>query len=65
MLGSAREVKEDLLVAARGLGLTVRSWEVGAADDFERVFVALSKERPDGLYVLGGGGLMAATENVL
>jgi putative ABC transport system substrate-binding protein len=38
MLGSAREVKEDLPVAARGLGLTVRSWEVRAADDFERVF---------------------------
>jgi ABC-type uncharacterized transport system substrate-binding protein len=34
--------------------LTVRSWEVRAADDFERVFAALNKERPDGLYVTGG-----------
>ena len=37
------EVKEDLPVAARALGLTLRSWEVRAADDFERVFAALSK----------------------
>ena len=51
---SALEVKEVLPVAARALGLTVQSWEVRAADDFERVFAALSKQRPDGLYVLGG-----------
>jgi putative tryptophan/tyrosine transport system substrate-binding protein len=47
-------VKEDLPIAARGLGLTVRSWEARAVDDFERVFAALNKERPDGLYVTGG-----------
>jgi putative tryptophan/tyrosine transport system substrate-binding protein len=51
---SVREVKEDLPVAARALGLTVRSWEVRAVDGFERVVAALSKERPDGLYVYGG-----------
>jgi putative tryptophan/tyrosine transport system substrate-binding protein len=51
---SVPEVKEVLPVAARALGLTVHSWEVRAADDFERVFVALSKERMDGLYVLQG-----------
>ena len=49
------EVKEVLPVAARALGLTIQSWEVRAADDFERVFAALNKQRPDGLYVLGGG----------
>ena len=48
---SVREVKEVLPVAARALGLTIRPWEVRAADDFEKVFAALSKERPDGLYV--------------
>ena len=48
---SAHEVKEVLPVAARALGLTLQSWEVRAADDFERVFAALNKERPDGLYV--------------
>ena len=40
--------------AARALGLTIRPWEVRAADGFEKVFTALSKERPDGLYVLSG-----------
>jgi len=48
------EVKEILPVAARRLGLTVRSWEVQAAAGFEKVFAALNKERPDGLYVTSG-----------
>ena len=38
---SVIEVKEDLPVAARALGLTVRSWEVRAAAEFERVFAVL------------------------
>jgi putative ABC transport system substrate-binding protein len=50
----AREAKEVLPVAARALKLTFQPWEVRAADDFERVFAALSKQRPDGLFVLGG-----------
>jgi putative ABC transport system substrate-binding protein len=45
------EVKEVLPVAARALGLTLQPWEVRSADDFERVFAALNKQRPDGLYV--------------
>jgi putative ABC transport system substrate-binding protein len=53
-LGSLRENKEVLPVAARALGLTVRSWEVRAADGFERVFAALNKQPPDGLYVSPG-----------
>jgi ABC-type uncharacterized transport system substrate-binding protein len=57
-----REVKEVLPVAARSLGLTVRSWEVRDADDFEKVFAALSKERPDGLYVPAGTPLIRANE---
>jgi putative ABC transport system substrate-binding protein len=52
---AVRQVKEDLPAAARALKLNVRSWEVGAAEDFDRVFAALNKQRPDGLYVLGGG----------
>jgi putative tryptophan/tyrosine transport system substrate-binding protein len=56
---NVREVKEVLPVAARALGLTLRSWDVRAADGFDRVFAALNKERPDGLYV-GGGPLMVA-----
>jgi putative ABC transport system substrate-binding protein len=53
--GTTREVKEDLLVPARALGLTIRSWEVRDMDGFDRVFAALNKERPDGLYAPGGG----------
>jgi putative ABC transport system substrate-binding protein len=48
---SPTEVKEYLPVAARGLKLTIRSWEVREADGFEKVFAALNKERTDGLYV--------------
>jgi ABC-type uncharacterized transport system substrate-binding protein len=55
-------VKEDLPVTARALGLTVRFWEVRNADDFEKVFAALNKERPDGLYVITAP-LMAANQN--
>ena len=53
-----REVKEVLPVAARALRLTIQPWEVRDADDFDRVFAALNKERPDGLYVPAGGPLM-------
>jgi putative ABC transport system substrate-binding protein len=61
LLGAAHELKEVLPTAAGALGLTVRSWEVRRADDFEKVFAALNKERPDGLYVLGGP-LMATNQ---
>ena len=47
------EVKEVLPVPARALGLTIRSWEVRAADEFEQVFAAVTKWRPDGVYVPG------------
>jgi len=50
---SAIELKE-VQRAARALGLTIQPWEVRAAHDFEGVFAARSKERPDGLYVIGG-----------
>ena len=51
---SVLEMKDVLPDAARALKLTIQPWEVRAADGFERVFVALNKQRPDGLYVLGG-----------
>ena len=60
--GAAREVKDELPVAARALGLTVRPWEVRDAGGFERVFAALNKERPDGLFVPSRGPLIAANE---
>src|SRR5262245_51783709 len=52
---SVLELKEFLPAAARALGLTIQPWEVRAADGFEKVFPALSRERPDGLYVPGSG----------
>jgi hypothetical protein len=55
-------VKEVLAVAARALGLTVQSWEIRDEDGFEKVFAALNKERPDGLYVSSGGQLIRANE---
>ena len=51
---SVREVKEVLPVAARALGLTIQPWEIRDAGGFERVFAALNKQRPDGLYVSSG-----------
>ena len=48
------EVKEVLPVAARALGLTIQPWEVRSADDFDKVFAAISKWRPDGLFVVSG-----------
>ena len=58
----ALDVKEVFPVAARALGLTIQSWEVRDADGFEKVFAAPNKERPDGLYVSGGGQLIRANE---
>jgi putative ABC transport system substrate-binding protein len=52
--GSIREVKEDLPIAARALGLTVRSWEIRPPEGFEQVFAALNKQRTDGIYVTSG-----------
>jgi len=51
--GDILEVKELLPVAARALRLNIQPWEVRAADDFDRVFAALNKQRPDGLFVTG------------
>ena len=60
----AIEVKEDLPIAARALGLTVQPWEVRDADGFEKVFAVLSKERPDGLYVTSGPVMNANQKRV-
>ncbi len=55
---SVIDVKEVLPVAARALKLTLQPWEVRAANDFDKVFAALNKQRPDGLYVPAAGPLM-------
>ena len=58
---SGLALKGVLPDAARALKLTIQPWEVRTADDFDRVFAALNKQRPDGLQVLGGG-LMSANQ---
>jgi putative ABC transport system substrate-binding protein len=60
--GSVHELKQILPAAARALKLTIRPWEVRDSEGFEKVFAALNKQRPDGLYV-PGGSLMAANRN--
>jgi len=58
---SGLALKEVLPDSARALKLTIQPWEVRTADDFDRVFAAPNKQRPDGLQVLGGG-LMSANQ---
>ena len=42
--------------------MTLRAWEIRAADDFESVFATLNKQRPDGLYVTTAGPLMRGNQ---
>ena len=55
---TSHEVKELLPADARALKLTIEPWEIRAVEDFEKVFAALNKQRPDGLYPLPPGGVM-------
>jgi putative ABC transport system substrate-binding protein len=57
---SVREVKEDLPAAARGLKLAIQAWEVRDAAGFEKVFAAMDKQRPDGVYAHPSGPLVFA-----
>jgi ABC-type uncharacterized transport system substrate-binding protein len=59
---SVIDVKEVLPAAARALRLTLQPWEIRTANDFEKVFATMDKQRPDGLVVLPGGGLMRPNE---
>ena len=56
-------MKEVLPVAARALRLTIQPWEVRDANGFDRVFAALNKQRPDGLYVPPSGPQMFVNPN--
>jgi len=51
--GTVAEAKE-VQAAGPPLGLNVQSLGVRDADGFETLFAALSKDRPDGIYVPGG-----------
>jgi len=63
--GPVLEVKDDLPAAARALRLTIRPWQVRGTDDFEKIFAALNKQRPDGLYVLGGNRVNANQRRII
>ena len=60
--GSEREVKEVLPAAVGALGLTVRAWEIRETGNFDDAFAAMSRDRPDGLYVPARGPLVSANE---
>jgi putative ABC transport system substrate-binding protein len=60
--GDVLQMKEVLPVAARALKLTIQPWEIRSADDFDRVFAAMGKQRPDGFYVHPSGPLMTANQ---
>jgi putative tryptophan/tyrosine transport system substrate-binding protein len=62
--GPVREMKEVLPVAARALGLTIHPWEVRGADGFEKVFAALSKQPPDGLYLPSGPQVVTSAKRI-
>ena len=47
-------MKEVLPVAARALGFTIQPWEVRTENDLDRAFAAMGKQRPDGIYLIGG-----------
>ena len=42
---------KDLQAAAPGVGVTLLAFEVAGPDDFDRVFTAMDKERPEALVV--------------
>jgi putative tryptophan/tyrosine transport system substrate-binding protein len=51
---AGRQMRDDLPIAGRALGLSIQLREIRAKEDFERVFTALNKERPEGLYASAG-----------
>jgi putative ABC transport system substrate-binding protein len=56
------EVKELLPADARALKLTIQPWEIRAVEDLEKVFAALNKQRPDGLYPVTAGGVLRSNQ---
>jgi putative tryptophan/tyrosine transport system substrate-binding protein len=59
------ELKEELPPAARALKLDLQSWELPDSNSMERVFAGLNKQRPDGLYVLGGPLMRANQKQIV
>jgi len=57
------ELKE-VQTAAGALKLTIQPWEVRDADSFDRIFAAIGKQRPDGLYVISSPLMNANRERI-
>ena len=53
-------LKNGLPDSARALKLTLQPREVNTTEDFEKVFAAMGKQRLDGVFIAGGGGLFFA-----
>ena len=53
-------LKNDFPDLARALKLTLQRREVNTAEDFEKAFAAMGKQRLDGVFIAGGGGLFFA-----
>jgi putative tryptophan/tyrosine transport system substrate-binding protein len=60
-----RELKEVLPVAARALGLIIQPWQLRDANDLEKEFAAMGKQRPDGLYSTGGRQMQAIEKQIV
>jgi len=56
------EFKEVLSASAPALNLTILRREVRDTNDFDRVFAAINKDRPDGIFVLGGPLMLRSFE---
>jgi putative ABC transport system substrate-binding protein len=59
------EMKEVLPAAAHALKLTLQPWEVRASDGFQKVLAAVARQRPDGLYALGGPLMIANRQRIV
>lgn len=58
------EMKEVLPAAAQALKLTLQPFEVRDSDSFQQVFAAAARQRPDGLYALGGPLMIANQKRI-
>jgi putative tryptophan/tyrosine transport system substrate-binding protein len=61
--GIILELKE-IQAAARALGVTTQAWEARPTDGFDRLFAAMSNQRPDGLLVLSGPLMGASVKRI-
>jgi len=57
------ELKE-VQTAAGALKFTIQPWEVRDTDSFDRIFAAIGKQRPDGLYVISSPLMNANRERI-